>query len=87
VPVPGRTRPDRLNRLARSGRPTWIPLKDLPTTPPGEAIDWDDMAAFAASLLPDDEARRLAGGCDDDREEVTEARGTPASAGSDATIA
>lgn len=47
-----------------------IPLKDLPTTRPGEPIDWDEMAELAASLLPDDGARRLAGWGDDDGEEV-----------------
>jgi hypothetical protein len=48
-----------------------IPLKELPTTRPGEPIDWDEMAEFAASLLPEGEARRLAGWCDGDDEDVT----------------
>jgi hypothetical protein len=50
-----------------------VPLKDLHTTRPGEPIDWDEMAKFAASLLPDDDARRLAGWCDGDDEDATEA--------------
>jgi hypothetical protein len=49
-----------------------IPLRDLPTTRPAPLIDWDEMAEFAASLLPDDEARRLAGWNDSDDEDVTE---------------
>jgi hypothetical protein len=37
-----------------------VPLKVLPTTRPAPVIDWDEMAELAASLLSDDEARRLA---------------------------
>lgn len=50
-----------------------VPLRDLPTTRPGEPIDWDEMAELAASLLPDDEARRSAGWCDGDDEDASEA--------------
>jgi hypothetical protein len=48
-----------------------IPLKDLRTTRPGEPIDWDELGVFAASLLADNEARRLAGwrGDDEDKSE------------------
>ena len=50
-----------------------VPLKVLPTTRPAPVIDWDEMAQLAASLLPDDEARRSAGWGDDDHDEgVTE---------------
>jgi hypothetical protein len=49
-----------------------VPLKVLPTTRPAPVIDWDEMAELAASLLPNDEARRLAGWNDSDDEDVTE---------------
>src|SRR5262245_61866410 len=42
-----------------------VPLKKLESSRPGEPVDWDELAELAASLLPDDEARRLAGWCDD----------------------
>jgi hypothetical protein len=53
-----------------------VPLKVLPTTRPAPVIDWDEMAELAASLLPDDEARRLAGWRDDDDAETAEEPGT-----------
>src|SRR5438552_10277509 len=51
-----------------------IPLRELPISRPGEPIDWAEMAELAASLLPDDGARRLAGSRDED---VTEAPNGP----------
>jgi hypothetical protein len=37
-----------------------VPLRHLATSPPTEPIDWDELADYAATLLPDDEARRSA---------------------------
>jgi hypothetical protein len=58
-----------------------VPLKVLPTTRPAPLIDWDEMAELAASLLPDDEARRLAGWGSDDGHHPSD--DSPPSAGGD----
>jgi hypothetical protein len=43
-----------------------IPLKEFPPVVQVELTDWDELAEYAASLLPDDEARRAAGWTDSD---------------------
>jgi hypothetical protein len=30
-----------------------VPLKEIPTSPPCEPLDWDELAEYAASLLPE----------------------------------